>query len=71
MNHRTESVVTHLSLTFGVAWTLREFPLRFGLSPHDPPFQPVVLLGGFALATAAIIVRKWTTQEDFKMPDWA
>lgn len=58
-------VAVYLVLAFGLAWTLWEIPLRLGVPLRSGLFQVVALVGAFAPAMAAIIVRKWVTREGF------
>jgi len=61
----SKGVVSYLLLAFGIAWVASEIPLRLGISMHHPLFQVAMLPGGFALAIAAIIMRKRVTREGF------
>jgi membrane protease YdiL (CAAX protease family) len=66
MSNKTRSIAGYLFLAFGMAWILWEIPIQLGVSPRSPLFQLAALPGGFAPAIAAIIVRKWITQEGFE-----
>jgi len=60
-----KGIVAYLLITFGLAWTLWEIPLRLGMSASSPLFQLAALPGAFAPAVAAVVVRKWVTREGF------
>jgi len=62
----SKSITTFLLLAFVPAWLLWEVPLLLGLSQQAKSFQLLVIIGAFAPAAAAIIVRKWVTQEGFR-----
>lgn len=66
MNTRVKGIVFYLLITFGMAWLLWEVAIRLLTSPQNPLFQLAAMPGAFAPAVAAIIVRKWITQEGFK-----
>ena len=61
---RTKGLLTYLSISFGMTWTV-EITLRvLGFSLANPLVQ-IVSLGWIAPAGAAIIVRRWGTREGF------
>jgi membrane protease YdiL (CAAX protease family) len=66
MNTESKGVIWFLILAFGIAWLFWEIPLRLGLTLSDPMFQIFLLPGSFAPAIAAVIVRKWITNEGFE-----
>jgi membrane protease YdiL (CAAX protease family) len=59
-------VVAYLLIAFGMAWAGWEVPIRLGISMSNTLFFKIALLvGAFAPAIAAFVVRKWITREGF------
>ena len=58
-------VAVYLLIAFGLAWGLWEIALLVGPSPDSPLFQLAILPGAISPAVAAVVVRKWVTQEGF------
>lgn len=58
-------VAVFLVLAFGMAWAVWEIPLRLGVPVQSGLLQIAALIGAFAPAIAAIVVRKWVTREGF------
>src|SRR5664280_3717846 len=59
-------VVAYLLIAFGMAWACWEVPIRLGISMSNTLFFKIALLvGAFAPAIAAFVVRKWITREGF------
>lgn len=54
-----------LLISFSLAWVSWELAIQAGISVRSGEFQLYALLGGFAPAIAAIVVRKWITREGF------
>lgn len=60
-----KGVIAYLIMAFGLAWGAWLIPLCFGLGLGKPSFIPFLIVGAFAPAIAAIVVRKWVTREGF------
>ena len=54
-----------LGISFGLAWGSWEFAIWSGVDVLSWQFQAYALVGGFAPAIAAFVVRKWITREGF------
>ena len=65
MNQKKKGIIAYILITFIMAWVLWEIPIRCGFSTTSPFFQFIMLPGAFSPAIAAIILRKWITQEGF------
>lgn len=62
---KRRGVIAYLVISFGLAWTCWEIPIRLGLSVRNPLFQFALLPGAFAPAIAALLVRTRITREGF------
>ena len=60
-----KGVAVYLLIAFGLAWVLWEIALLVGPPPDSPLFQLAILPGAISPAVAAVVVRKWVTQEGF------
>jgi uncharacterized protein len=60
-----KGVVWFLVIAFGLAWISWEIPIQMGVPVTGWKFQLFGLVGAFAPAIAAIVVRKWITREGF------
>jgi uncharacterized protein len=66
MNKHTNGMIVYIIITFGMAWGIWGIALLSGLRPADGlVFQAAIFPGIFAPAVAAVIVRRWVTQEGF------
>ncbi len=65
MDTNKRGVAVYLLIAFGLAWVLWEIALLVGPSPDSPLFQLAILPGALSPALAAVVVRKWVTQEGF------
>lgn len=65
MNRPTKGVAWYLLIAFGMAWIVWEIAIRLGVPATSWRFQIFGLVGGFAPAVAAFVVRKWITREGF------
>ncbi len=65
MDTNRKGVVTYLLIAFALAWVLWEIALMLGPSVDNPLSQLAILPGALSPAVAAIVVRKWVTQEGF------
>jgi hypothetical protein len=63
--NNTRGIVTYLLIAFAVAWSLWCIPLLFGLTLRSPSYFVFLLPGAFSPAIAALVVRKWITNEGF------
>jgi len=61
-----KGVIAYLLIAFGMAWACWEVPIRLGISISNALFfKTALLVGAFAPAIAAFVVRKWITREGF------
>ena len=65
MNRFDKGVVWFLLIAFGVAWISWEIPIQMGVAVTGWKFQLFGLVGAFAPAISALVVRKWITREGF------
>jgi membrane protease YdiL (CAAX protease family) len=65
MSKRSRSIWAFLAIAFGLAWAIWEIPFLIGLVAGSGAFQLIILIGAFAPALAAIIVRKFVERSGF------
>lgn len=58
-------ILWFLGISFGLAWGSWEFAIQSGVGVSSWQFQTYAVVGGFAPAIAAFVVRKWITREGF------
>jgi membrane protease YdiL (CAAX protease family) len=60
---RRHGVAVYLLLVFGIAWPVWIAQWALHMSKHDALYEPLLVLGAFAPAVAAFVVRFWVTRE--------
>ena len=65
MSDKNKGIIYYLAITFGLAWLIWGVPLLFGALALSSGFQIIQILGAFAPALAAAVVRGWITREGF------
>ncbi len=65
MQAKTSGIVSFLLIAFGGAWGVWGVAWLLGGLNTSPTGQLIVVLGAFAPAIAAVVVRRWATREGF------